>query len=261
MKISLKQKTTYDGDNWWKWSVWVEGEKEILNRIEYVEYALHNSFPQPVRRVEDRSSKFRLDSEGWGEFMIRAQVIHKDGSKKSLKRWLELKSSAEGDKQDDETSEAAGGGGVSGEGLSRSIFFSCNIADAPFANALSKALGAHGARVLMMGNETSGLPWEVSINQLLNQADVAVFIISESMSTWMKRELAATLERKIPIIPLLLSSKVKLSELPDKTEKAIQVKPVEPEKYEEEAQGLAKRILQAVEKLMSSAIKKEAAKS
>jgi hypothetical protein len=56
-----------------------------------------------------------------------------------------------------------------------------------------------------------------------------------------------------------LSSKVKLSELPDKIEKAIQVKPVEPEKYEEEAQGLAKRILQAVEKLMSSAAKKQVA--
>jgi hypothetical protein len=260
MRISIKQKATSEKDNWWRWSVWIEGDSAALNRIEYVEYTLHPSFPQPVRRIDDRSSKFRLDSEGWGEFLIRAQVVHKDGSKKSLKRWLELKSPAEEDKQDGETSEAAGS--VGGPGSSpRSIFFSCNIADAPFANALSKALAAHDARALLMGNETSGLPWEVSINQLLSQADVAVFIISESMSTWMRRELAATLERKIPIIPLLLSSQINLSELPDKMEQAIQVKPVEPERYDEEAQGLAKRILTAIEKIMSKANKKEAAKS
>jgi len=266
MKTSLKQKATYTGDNWWKWSVWVEGDKETLNRIEYVEYTLHPTFPQPVRRIEDRGSKFRLDSEGWGEFTIRAQVIHKDGSKKSLKHWLELKTTAEGEEQGLESTmaegvESSGSGGAAEEESSRIIFLSYNIADSPFATALSKALSAHGARVLMTGNELSTLPWAVAINQMLEQADVAVFIISDPLSSFMRREIGATIEHEIPIIPLLLSSKVNLSEFSSKMGKAIQIKPVVPERYDDEAQELAKRVLHAIEKLMSKPAKKEAAKS
>jgi hypothetical protein len=265
MKTRLKQTAAYHGDDWWKWSVWVESDEETLDRIEYVEYTLHPSFPEPVIRIKERSSKFRLDAEGWGEFTIRAQVVNKDGSKKNLKRWLELKPSAEGEEQDQESATAGGGegggGGTAGDESSRIIFLSCNIADAPFAAALSRALSTHGARVLMTGAELSTLPWEVAINQMLEQADVAVFIISDPLSSLMRREIGATIEHEIPIIPLLLSSKVNLSEFSGKMEKAIQIKPVEPERYDDEAGELAKRILKTIEKLMSKAAKKEAAKS
>lgn len=265
MKISLKQTCTYRGNNWWEWSVWIEGDEETLNRIEYVEYTLHPSFPEPVQRIKHRSSKFRLNAEGWGEFTIRAQVITKDGSKKSLKHWLELKPSAEGEEQEQESATAggggSGGGGTAGEEPSRSIFLSCNIADSLFATALSRALTSYGARVLMAGNEASTLPWEVYINRLLDQADVAMFIISDPLSSLMRREIWATIEHEIPIIPLLLSSKVNLSEFSSKMEKAIQIKPVAPERYDDEAQELAQRILHAIKKLMSKTAKKEAAKS
>jgi pYEATS domain-containing protein involved in immunity/TIR domain-containing protein len=252
--MRLEQKATYAADNWWEWSVWIEGDKEELKQIEYVEYILHPSFPEPVQRIEDRSSKFRLDSSGWGEFTIRATVVTKQGDKKTLRHRLELRyPKEEGNAAEDQAVNTA----VATE---PSVFFlSCNIADSLFANALSKALLAKGARVLMVADEPSGLPWDASINRLLDQADFAVFIISGPLGSWMTREMEASTERKIPIIPIIIvSSRVNTSELPTKARKPIPIKPVSPEKFDDEAQHVAQRIYKEIAALGAS--KKKAAK-
>jgi transcription initiation factor IIF auxiliary subunit len=89
-EFEIDQSATYAGDDWWEWSVWVEGRKADLDRIEYVEWTLHPTFPKPIRRIDDRSTKFRLETGGWGTFLIRARVEMKDGSSIRLRHELEL---------------------------------------------------------------------------------------------------------------------------------------------------------------------------
>lgn len=85
-----KQSFKYQGDDWWEWSVWIEGNDTDLDTIEYVIYTLHPTFTQPVRKETDRKSKFRLDTGGWGVFTIFIEVVLKSGEKIHLKHALTL---------------------------------------------------------------------------------------------------------------------------------------------------------------------------
>jgi transcription initiation factor IIF auxiliary subunit len=89
-ELEIKQWEHFEGDDWWKWAVWIEGTDEALDQIEYVEWTLHPSFPNPVRRVTNRAEKFRIDSGGWGVFTIHARVEKKDRNSVRLRHYLRL---------------------------------------------------------------------------------------------------------------------------------------------------------------------------
>ena len=74
----------------WKWWIWIEGPDDELDQIDHVVYTLHPTFPNPVRTVSDRASKFRLKAVGWGTFLIHAKVIDRDGKETRLKHDLVL---------------------------------------------------------------------------------------------------------------------------------------------------------------------------
>src|SRR4051812_589599 len=84
MDIKISQGASYEDDDWWKWWVWIDGTEKVIDQIDYVIYTLHSTFPDPVRKVSDRSNRFRLDSYGWGEFRIYVQVFDKSGRSKRL---------------------------------------------------------------------------------------------------------------------------------------------------------------------------------
>lgn len=90
MNFFVAQNQKYEGDNWWKWSLWIGGSDEDLDRIESVTYRLHPTFPQPVRTVIDRASKFQLRCSGWGVFLIPVEVRLKDGKKIQLAHQLQF---------------------------------------------------------------------------------------------------------------------------------------------------------------------------
>jgi transcription initiation factor IIF auxiliary subunit len=90
MALSIAQDFTYQGDDYWKWWVWIEGSPEELDHVDYVMYTLHPTFPNPVRTVRDRASKFRLDTAGWGIFRLYAMAAHKDGTRTHLDHELKL---------------------------------------------------------------------------------------------------------------------------------------------------------------------------
>jgi patatin-like phospholipase/acyl hydrolase len=69
-----------EGIDWWRWWIFITGSPEELDNIEHVTYLLHPTFQNPVRKVTDRSSNFRLESVGWGGFRINAKVMLKDGA-------------------------------------------------------------------------------------------------------------------------------------------------------------------------------------
>lgn len=88
--LKIEQSQKYEGDDWWSWSVWLDGPKSELNNVDFVEYTLHSTFRDPVRTINTRRNGFRLDTEGWGVFPIYALVCKKDGSVTRLKHQLKL---------------------------------------------------------------------------------------------------------------------------------------------------------------------------
>ena len=72
------------------WCVFMKGSRLFLNSIEAVEYILHPTFPDPVRRVVDREHSFALQSEGWGTFVINARVFFKVGEATHERYYLRL---------------------------------------------------------------------------------------------------------------------------------------------------------------------------
>jgi len=89
-EFRIQQSEEYDGEDWWTWAVWIEARSETLDLIDFVEWRLHPSFSNPIRRVHDRASNFRLTTGGWGVFQIVAQVQMKDGQQTKLRHYLEL---------------------------------------------------------------------------------------------------------------------------------------------------------------------------
>jgi len=90
VSLQIAQDAKYEGEDWWQWSVWIEARTAELDAIEFVQYTLHHTFAQPVRRVSDRSTRFRLNSSGWGGFTIYAKAVQKDGSEVMLQHQLKL---------------------------------------------------------------------------------------------------------------------------------------------------------------------------
>lgn len=76
--------------NWFQWKVFMDEPDEKLDRVAAVEYRLHETFPNPIRVVEDRASKFTLESAGWGEFWIFITVYLKDEKEAVTQHYLDL---------------------------------------------------------------------------------------------------------------------------------------------------------------------------
>ena len=90
MNFFVAQSQKYEGDNWWKWSLWIQGSDEDLDRIKSVTYVLHPTFPSPIRTVTDRGSKFQLRCSGWGIFRIPVTVRLKNGETIELAHHLQF---------------------------------------------------------------------------------------------------------------------------------------------------------------------------
>lgn len=90
MDFKLAQDAQYLDKDWWRWSVKLEGPNTDLEKVDHVVYNLHETFPNPVRRVKDTESHFKIEAEGWGGFMVYATVVLKDGTEQHLEHDLEL---------------------------------------------------------------------------------------------------------------------------------------------------------------------------
>ena len=79
MSLSLRQDSTYIRNGRWKWGVWLEGDSEELDQVDHVMYVLDRTFLDPVREVDTRATKFRLETSTWGAFTMHAKAVFKDG--------------------------------------------------------------------------------------------------------------------------------------------------------------------------------------
>jgi transcription initiation factor IIF auxiliary subunit len=90
VNLFVAQSQKYERENWWRWSLWIDGSDEDLDRIRSVTYTLHPTFPEPIRTVTDRASKFQLRCSGWGIFRIPVTVRLKDGETIQLEHQLQF---------------------------------------------------------------------------------------------------------------------------------------------------------------------------
>lgn len=209
MTIHINQETVLKGKDWWEWSVWLDGEKKELDAIDHVVYTLHPTFPNPVVRVSDRKTKFRLDSSGWGEFTIYLQINQKDGSTTKQEHHLELKD-AKG--RASRTSKTPGVSVSPNETSRHTVFVSGGIRDRDAVRAVADALVGQNIQVTGSQDVTPGQEWQKTSNKIA-QADAAVFVISGRPNLCQNEEIKAAVEGKVRhIVPILVGDNVQIPE-------------------------------------------------
>jgi len=76
--LQVRNTYRYHGQGQYEWTVFLNESRSTLDRIGCVEYTLHPTYPNPVRRVCDSSGGFRLSSDGWGEFTLFVKIEWKN---------------------------------------------------------------------------------------------------------------------------------------------------------------------------------------
>ncbi|UCI14731.1 MULTISPECIES: pYEATS domain-containing protein [unclassified Mesorhizobium] len=176
-------------DDRWRWRVWIDASSEELDRIEMVRYELHPTFPEPVRTVRDRSSKFSLASSGWGEFLLHASIKFKtSGDDLRLAHWLRLSSRPLE--------------GVIAPNQLR-VFISYAFSDTEAVEKVTNALRNKGARVVNAVNSSvaSGEALQDKLDSL--HPDVALVFVGENLSKWQAREVTELVRNDVEIIPIV----------------------------------------------------------
>src|SRR4029077_6503485 len=157
--LVVKQRSVYQGNQWWNWSVWIDAPEKHLDQIQYVEYTLHPTFAERVRRVTDRSTRFCLDSAGWGEFVIGVKIQGRDGRSFKRQHWLTLDYPQETSKpsrpEPNKRKERP------------TVYISGSVSDINFTTVLAKSLEVQGFEVLKKEDVSSELPWDRGMTVLI----------------------------------------------------------------------------------------------
>ena len=87
MSISLENTSKFSekiGDtSWYSWTAYIScSEPDSLDDIKFVEYHLHPTFKNPIRRIFKKDGGFPFKTRGWGVFNLRAHVVFKDERRK-----------------------------------------------------------------------------------------------------------------------------------------------------------------------------------
>ena len=192
MKLGQIANRDIEREGRWKWSVFLEGDTSELNGVDKVVYQLHPTFKKPVRTVTNRKTRFRINSNGWGEFMIYANVVMKNGNDVTLQHWLRLREDVETDSTDSESESGI------------TVFLSSGLADSSMALTLSDALKARGVTVISSEDVESGSNVSESIEGMMSRADIAVGIVSDASGRWAQREIEQLVERGKQVVPVIV---------------------------------------------------------
>ncbi len=74
----------------------IQASIDVLDRIEYVKYSLHPSYPNRIQTTTDRTHQFQLKELAWGEFNLKAAVkIKQQEEIINLTRYINLSETGE----------------------------------------------------------------------------------------------------------------------------------------------------------------------
>src|SRR5918999_902824 len=89
------------GERWFYWKIFIETEPpSLINQIQAVEYHLHPTFRLKDILITNKNTGFRLDAQGWGEFVIKMDVILIDNRSTTISHYLSLNDSASKEKME-----------------------------------------------------------------------------------------------------------------------------------------------------------------
>ncbi len=200
-KIDLRQSSEYMGQNWWNWSLWIDAPPSVLNDIEYVNYKLHSTFPDPVQQRTNAQDKFLFESAGWGEFTINAEIKPKNGKAFTKRHWLTLEYP-----QPTQSLRPGSTTATREKHEHPTVFLSAGITDLRMGNALARALREQGIIVFKSDELSADVPWDFAITEMTKNADLMVVLLSGRPTGWTMREIHAARNQKkqIPIVPIVI---------------------------------------------------------
>ena len=207
MSYRIGQDFSYSGNDYWRWWAWIDGEDPELDNIAEVTWILHPSFSQSQRKTNDRATKFRLETSGWGTFLLRAELALKDGEKRSLKRNLRLEYPGDSSAQAPEKRAAA-------PSSRPTVYLSYSTEDSKVAANLRSSLGQLGFEVRDQSSLSAGEPFSESLQLMLARADTFLALIGgEQASPWVNSEIRAAMASSKPAI-ILVSQETPVAGLP-----------------------------------------------
>ncbi len=198
MSYRIAQDFEYVGKDYWRWWAWIEGDREELDMVDEVAWILHPSFRRPRVVTKQRSDNFRLQTSGWGTFLLRAEVVLVTGEKRLLKHNLRLEypESSEPDPPPRSTVSAP---------VPRPLtaFLSYGARDSRLAAQLRDGFENVGLTILDQTRVVAGEPWSEVLQRMIAQSDAVVGLVSEDdISPWVSEEIQAAVALGKPALVL-----------------------------------------------------------
>jgi transcription initiation factor IIF auxiliary subunit len=205
MAYRIDQSEKYIGRDYWNWSAWIEASSEELDELDSVTWILHPTFSPS--RIENRSreTKFRLDSAGWGTFVLRAQLNFKGQTdSRTISRMLKL---TYPDNEGPETAQDAPRSSLRFNKTAAgnpTIYLSYSSEDERQAQQVRMNLKEIGAEVVDARSISAGLPVEAAVRKMIRESDAVMSVLgSDYTSPNVVAEMKmAKLEQK-PIVAVL----------------------------------------------------------
>lgn len=73
-----KADAKFSGKKMYVFHAVIEAQDKLLDQIDYVTYYLHSSYPDPIRVIREKSTRFKLKELAWGASTLKAEVKLKD---------------------------------------------------------------------------------------------------------------------------------------------------------------------------------------
>jgi hypothetical protein len=225
MSYRIAQDFHYVGHDYWHWRAWIEAEPAELDAVQEVAWILHPSFSQTRVTVRERGTGFRLESAGWGTFLLRAELLLADGQKRALRHALRLEY-PDGAETPAPTRAALPKGASAAP---RSVFLSYSAADARAAARLREGLEKAGLEVLDQSRVGAGEPWREALLRMIARSDAVIGLVEgDEVSPWVSAEMQTAMAAAKPTVALLGSGASGIG-LPDEVRTmALDVKRLDP---------------------------------
>ena len=208
MSYAIAQDFEYVGKDYWRWRAWIEADGAELDKVKEVVWILHPSFKQSRRVINQRSTNFRLETAGWGIFLLRAEVELKDGETLLLTHNLRLEYPENSGASSQQRSVAPGQ-----TSKLPTVYLSYSTRDARAAGKLRNGLKSAGFEVLDQTRLASGEPWGEALQRMIAQSHAVVGLVGDDeISPVVSGEINAAVASSKPALVLLPTgtSRVKL---------------------------------------------------
>lgn len=193
---TIGQSSQRQSQNRFEWSIWIEEDQNTLNDIEAVTYYLHSSFPNPIRVKEDPEKKFLLKTSGWGTFMIRIDILTKDGVETSQSHYLILEDDYNSVTQSQPVSRALK------LKEKAKIFLSYSALDQKKALLIKKLLEEQDIEVSTADDTPLGESITDYVDNEVKNSSIVLSIPSEYANTWQEEDNKKALGYKKQILSI-----------------------------------------------------------